>query len=145
MPSWEAELHKPKKRTYAIRIFDPKLKAEERNPLENSELYVKINQYSFDDNDTYPWRTVNGNVWFDGQIAEQMIRDFAGYKDNIECLLVHCGLGESRAPAVAMAFNEIFGLGQNTGELLTKYPKTNRHVYETLRKTAERLGIIKGA
>lgn len=141
MPSWEAELHKPNKRTYAIRIFYSKLKAEERNSLENSELYVKINEYFFDDNDTYPWRMINGNVWFDEHIAERMIHDFAEYKNSIECLLVHCGQGESRAPAVAMALSEIFGLGQNTGELITKYPKTNRHVYETLRKTADRLGI----
>ncbi len=126
--------YSPDRSTYAIRIFFSSL--TDRQPLMDSPFFKQIAEYVFDDNDVYPFWFEQGSVWFDDDIAERMIGDFIQHKEGVEALLVHCSLGESRSPAVAMALNEIFELGHDVDFLKSEYEKYNRHVYETMMRVA---------
>lgn len=75
-------------------------------------------------------------------LAEKILTEFNQHGRNCETLLVHCSRGENRGPAVAVALNEIFNLGHNTSLLKERYPEGRKHVYETLKKVAERLFIL---
>ena len=126
----------PAKPTYAIRIFSSWTDEEKIRPLQNSKLYLKIRKYVFDDNDNVEL----GPIWFDRDLAKKVLNDFKGFKNLTEALLVHCSEGENRAPAVAMALNEIFNLGQNADELRERYGGFNgynRRVYNTLKELAK--------
>jgi hypothetical protein len=103
--------------------------------------FVYICEYVFDD--VWPRRyfepgaktdDLSGLVVFDDSIARGILSDFEKWRGSIDCLLVHCHFGEGRAPAVAKAIDEIFGLA-NAVEL-SKYPQYNQYVYETLLKVA---------
>ena len=132
----EAVDHQPKKPTNIIRIF-PSLSI--KTPLRYSYLYKKIVEYTFDDNDTYPFNFEVGPLWFDEKIAEAIINDFMGYRKGVEALVVHCSMGQNRSPAVAISLNEIFELGQNSDLLKQKFNRYNHHVYNTMIEAAQRL------
>ena len=128
----EAVEHHPNKSTYVIRIFSSG--GAGQTPLQDSKLYKKINIYTFDDNDTYPFRIESGPKWFDEQIAEEIIRGFSEHKEGVEALVVHCVMGSNRSPAIAIALNEIFSLGQDSNLLMQEFEDYNRHVYNTMKK-----------
>jgi predicted protein tyrosine phosphatase len=143
MAGWDAVKYNPDKKTYAIRIFHSK--TAEKDPLVESGLYAHVAEYTFDDNDTHfkgcPFTIISGPKWLDEETAKKMLEDFARHREGIECLLVHCGQGMSRSPAVAMALNEIFGLGQDAEALREKYSDYNMYVYQKLKDVAEKIGI----
>lgn len=140
MPWWEAIMYQPEKKTYAIRIFNGEDKeAPKRDPLKSSPLYVCVAEYFFDDNDEF---TRCGPVTIDEETARRMIEDFARHRESVECLLVHCFKGQNRSPAVAMALNEIFGLGHDASALRENYQSANKYVYKRIRETAEGLGLL---
>ena len=131
----DAIYHLPDKPTYAIRIASPGFNNLREFPLENSPLYVGISEYIFDDADDFyrpEWA-----VMFDEDIAGRVLQDFEIHRDGCESLLVHCSKGENRSPAVAIALNEIFGLGQDSAALKEQYPDSNWFVYKILKKVAE--------
>jgi len=139
MPWWEAVRHQPEKKTYAIRIFNSEERdAPKRDPLISSPLYVHVAEYFFDDNDEF---MMCGPVTIDEETTRKIIEDFARHREYVECLLVHCSKGQNRSPAIAMALNEIFGLGHDTNSLRENYQAANRYVYKRLRETAEKLGL----
>ena len=126
--------YQPEKPTYVIRIFSSRL--AEREPLKKSPLYHKIAEYVFDDNDTFPFLIESGPVWFDEKIAEAVINDFSEFRTNVEALVVHCGLGANRSPAIAISLNEIFEFGQDSLSLMRQFDQYNRHVYEVMKRVA---------
>ncbi len=142
MDWWEAEKYIPKNPTYAIRILssfqqrDPKLRFKSLQP---SSLYRVVHEYFFDD--TFPEIAKPKEVLFSSSLAEKMLRDFVIGRKGCEDLLVHCSLGKNRSPAVAIAFNDIFSLGENGFALSRLYDRSNWFVYNTLMKEAKRLGI----
>ncbi|MFH1668321.1 MAG: hypothetical protein ABIA62_00165 [Candidatus Woesearchaeota archaeon] len=131
----DAVMHLPERPTYAIRIASPGFDNLHKFPLEDSKLYIKIAEYLFDDADDL-FREPD-SVMFDTDIADRMLEDFELHKDDCESLLVHCSRGRNRSPAVAIAFNEIFGLGNSKEYLRKKYPEYNRLVYDVLKRVAE--------
>tara|TARA_Y100000310_G_scaffold327097_1_gene392955 strand:+ start:1460 stop:1879 length:420 start_codon:yes stop_codon:yes gene_type:complete len=129
----------PTEPTYAIRIFSSKQTV--RPSLQVSQLYRKISEYEFDDNDISPFRIEMGPKWFDEAIAEAIINDFKEYKSSVSALLVHCGIGENRGPATAKALNKIFSLGYDIPTLEMRFPRSNSYVYNTMIDVSKRLRI----
>ena len=126
--------HRPSKNTYAIRISAPRFPA--CDPLIASDFYKCISSYSF--NDTLPGRVMPGEILFSEDLALRMLRAFDYDRMVCESLLVHCSQGQNRSPAVAMALNDLFSLGHDTGKLMEQYPEYNTHVYNILKKVGER-------
>ncbi len=132
----DAVMHLPERSTYAIRIASPGFNNLRKFQLENSPLYVKIVEYVFDDADDL-YRP-EGALMFDEDIADRMLEDFEFHKDDCDSLLVHCSKGQNRSPAVAIALNEIFGLGNDTESIRREYPEYNRLVYSLLKRVAKK-------
>mgnify|MGYP001560034415 CR=1 FL=1 len=131
----DAVSFQPEQRTYAIRIFSSWNLPIERNPLRESPLYLSVREYVFDDNDDFYQA---GPRTIDDTIAAEIVDDFAKGRGEAECLLVHCGRGINRAPAVALALNDIFHLGHDSRWLRDKYKVSNQYVYQALIEAAGR-------
>jgi predicted protein tyrosine phosphatase len=131
----------PSKPTYAIRLMSSNMAEELRTfPLKDSPLYVRVAEYIFDD--VEPGRVERKDILFDERLAERVLREFDQDRRRCEALMVHCVMGQNRSPAVAIALNDIFNLGNDSEELKRKYSKTaNRYVHNTLKKVAERLSL----
>ena len=137
----EATDYIPTKPTYALRIFSSFVpNMVDDFPLTDSRNYTAIKAYIFDDNDS---SYEAGPAWINPRIARDMIIDFQTHKKDIETLLIHCTHGKNRSPAIAMAFNDIFGFGYSILKLMEKYAAFNKHTYKTLLDTARGLGLIK--
>ncbi|MFA5888017.1 MAG: hypothetical protein WC852_04885 [Candidatus Nanoarchaeia archaeon] len=139
----QAAKHKPSVPTLAIRIFDsyPDSDNSPKILLRDSSLYT-ICPYTFDDInlDTllrdYPETDVfelrQKHIPFNENIAKQIITDFENNRKEKLELLVHCTLGASRSPAVAIALNEIFNLGNNTDKMKARYSAFNTYIYRLM-------------
>ncbi len=131
-----ALLHTPTKLTYAIRISSDIGKLPD---LRKSEFYRVIKKYEFGDvtpedlaGDSYGCQ----EKLLDEDIAKQIIMDFSSGRERCLELFVHCFAGRGRSPAVAIALNEIFDLGNDFSEAGLAYPDLNRFVYKTLIRVA---------
>lgn len=136
--------HEPVKPTYAIRIYssipsNQQDKSSFYKSLKNSNFYKKIAEYTFDDNDRY---IKVGDVTITPEIADDIVTDFAEYKDQVESLLVHCSRGKNRSPSVAFALSEIFNLGHDTERLKKEYFFHNKLVYEKVLEAGKGKGLI---
>ncbi len=127
--------------TLAIQIFDSYPNSPKVN-LKDSPLFTTC-RYTFDDIDLdqllnhYPNTNVEElakrHTLFSKSLAKTILNDFNKNKAANIDLLVHCLLGASRSPAVAIALNEIFELGQRG--LKEHYPSYNHFVYRILKET----------
>lgn len=127
--------------------------------LADSPHWVRMLAYSFDDIDLELRRASEALLIDPSQedgfedrsqerpiteaIAEAMVRDFAEAYRGGEDVIFHCTGGVSRSPATALAFNALFDLGADRGELLRGHPAYNRSVYRALIEAGARLGIDK--
>ena len=136
MSLWGAIKHEPAKSTYALRIFPSEGGIKFRKPLKDSSLYKVTHGYVFDDIRPDQFEIRPNLVLFGYDIADKILSDFKVGREGCESLLVHCTQGINRSPAVALALNEIFDLGQNSEVLKNKHPKYTKYVYNTLMKTA---------
>ncbi len=136
MSSIGAIKHRPDKPTYAIRIYSSAFYEQVKGyKLRESIFYRKIVEYIFDDND----RSFQaGPVTITNALADTIVGDFAENKAQTEALLVHCTQGQNRSPAVVIALNEIFTLGQNSEELCDRFKRYNRAVYRAIMEAGER-------
>ena len=130
--------HIPSQPTYAIRIDDPAIHFGVPE-LAQSQFYVCVRRYWFDD--VTPEIRQYCDLMFNDDIASRILKDFSGYHERCSALLVHCRYGLSRSPAVAMALNDIFDLGQDTEEMKRQHYKYNPFVYEKLLETAQKTRI----
>lgn len=141
----EAEKFVPSDRTYAIRIGSPGIIFEQ---LVDSPLYVRVNEYIF--NDRYPrsyplrrfitsLRYIDRIKIFEEKIAKSILNDFKQSGIDSDTLLVHCRHGGGRSPAVALAINEIFDLGESSLKIKLKFPGFNTFVYHELIKASKTL------
>ena len=135
-----AVVHDPKVPTLAIRIFDSAPPNVSSLKLMNASKYIGILEYTFDDLDLdrirkirpeYAERLISEHPIFNSQIAKQLLQDFYTNYKNADELLVHCTMGACRSPAVAIALNEMFKLGEDTEKMKNSYPY-NKHVYRLL-------------
>ena len=139
MSSDAASVFEPLKKTYAIRIFTPTWPEDMKGRLKDSDNYIRVVEYLFDDarspGDMKLFPKMYSRL-FDEDLARKMISDFGHYKPDCESMLVHCQRGKNRSPAVAIAFNEIFQLGHDSEGLKKQYPESNWYVYGVLKKAA---------
>ncbi|MEK6757564.1 MAG: hypothetical protein AABX88_00400 [Nanoarchaeota archaeon] len=128
LPYRKAIIYEPQVKTLALRIFSSSHKNKEKRKLVNSELYQKISEYYFDDlfvNDS-------PNELFSGDLARRMLNDVEKSINSCEEILIHCVLGKSRSPAVGIALNEIYNLGDDSQKLKNQFPNFNERVYQIL-------------
>ncbi|MBS3094459.1 hypothetical protein J4474_02240 [Candidatus Pacearchaeota archaeon] len=119
----------PKDRTYAIRLESPKYPFDgESYNLTKSGLWVVVHTYSFDDRNP----SFGEGKLFKRDIAQKIISDFEEKFLETDSLLVHCTLGRNRSPAVGIALNNLFNLGNNSEDLMEEFPDFNKYVYGTL-------------
>lgn len=141
MGSRTANTYLPVVPTLAFQIFDS-YPGSPKITLRNSPLFT-VCSYTFDDIDLdqllkhYPETDLNKlaqkHVLFNRTLAQEILDDFTIQKiDNLD-FLIHCTLGASRSPAVAIALNEIFNLGQQN--LKERHPAYNHFVYRILKET----------
>ena len=106
--------------------------------LRESPFYTAVHEYIFDDTNSNT--LLSGKVIFDDGIAKKILTNF---QDNRHCsaLLVHCLVGQSRSPAVAIALNEVFNLGHDPQRMMADYPFFNQEVYKKMLEQAEKLRI----
>lgn len=139
----------PEEPTYAIRIFNSAcgrtmdfdgikeaIRYNREFPLKESSFYKNVETYVFDD---VVFEDDSCLVNLDRVLAERMLLDFLHGRGDSSLLMVHCFKGRNRSPAVAMAFNEIFGLGINKIELVKKYPNFRQSVYDVLVEEGRRI------
>lgn len=138
MSRHEARNYEPLVNTYAIRIFSSELFYPD-DKLQGSLFYKVIQYYLFDDIE--PGRFFGPGIMFNEDIAARILRDFQEHREGVEALLVHCTFGKNRSPAVAIALNEIFSLGNDSEALKKQYDQLNKHVYNVLKETASKLEI----
>jgi len=135
--------YKPKVITLAMRIFDPDGCLNSPTVRLNDSVMYRICGYTFSDIDpdeflrNYPDRVLPNNLFNEG-IALQILDDFRRLRDGCSELLVHCTLGAVRSPAVAIALNDIFELGNDSEEMRNKHKKYNRYIYSVLMNVASR-------
>ena len=146
----QALRHIPTVPTLAIRIFDsfPGSSNTSARRLPESSLYT-IREYVFDDLDVdrvaprygqeviEQWR--KKYAVFDEEMAQRIVDDFARLRSGNLELLVHCTLGVSRSPAVAVALNEIFDIGYDIKKMKREYNGYNRYVYRLLKEVSSAL------
>jgi len=149
---WAATNFQPTKPTLAFRVYDAypsSINSKGKNLLKESDLYTNIKEYILDDTDTdtilesYPELNTPEN-WVEWKKEEPIIkgvtstilRDFKKCYQQAECFLIHCTIGVSRSPAVAIALNEIFDLGEDSDFLKKKHPCYNKFIYRMLKETA---------
>ena len=128
--------YKPEQKTHLIKILRGIPDYDSFFKELNDPLYLS-HEYVFADIESEK----PGAILFNNTIAEKIIQDFQNNKDSCLELLVVCVLGRNRSPAIAIALNEIFNLGENTEELKKKYSELNKHVYRVMMQTAEQIGL----
>lgn len=120
----------PVGRTYLIRIQNRDL--DRRMPYDPpNHPTLTIVEYHFDDEDN----SIRG---LDETTARQILFDFSEHKSTIDELIVNCFTGKSRSPAVALAFNDIFGLGLDSAQFRKQYTYLAENVYDTLMRVSRR-------
>ena len=142
---WEkASEYVPLEPTYAIRILNgPSWDVnKDYPPLIESPNYKQIKEYTFDDVDLEYCPNPRKDIFIDEKIAGKMLIDFRDGREGCLAFLVHCSRGQNRSPAVAIAFNEIFNLGQDGKVMREIYKARNVYVYEMLIETAKGLKLI---
>ena len=135
---WDAIKHVPVKDTYAIRIWASWSHNQEEYPLKKG--YRHVAEYTFDDLE--PGWEEKGDAMFTEDIAGKILEDFEKNSKGCEALLVHCSRGINRAPAVAIALNSVYNLGNDDNELKNNYPKSNWYIHNTIKRVAQRWGKI---
>ena len=138
----DAVEYEPNKPTGVIRIFSAYQKGDKiwERPMVDSPLYKHIRTYYFDDVVFLDFVREN-EIRFDEGLAKKLLQNFSVDRKDFECLLVHCSRGINRSPAVGIALNEIFCLGQDADELKREYNKFRRYIYETLKDVAQTLKL----
>ena len=138
MAQWEAAKHVPEDNTYAIRIHSAHPGMPKVPGLVKSDKYVHIVNYTFDDID--PRYPREGYRMFTEDLAKLMLLDFERHREEVDTLLIDAGMGKRRGPTIGVAFNEIFGFGHDSRELIrnhTEFGVINTFIYSTLLKVAK--------
>ncbi len=140
---FEALLFEPEKETYAIRIFGGQHRDLASYRLKESPLFVHVAEYVFDDLESGSPMAPH-YVWPTSGIADRIVAYFQAHGLESEVLLAHCLFGRNRAPAVAIALNDTFGLGQDSAALKRRYPHMNTLVYALMLEAGKRISLCDG-
>lgn len=134
---FEARGHLPERPTYAIRIHNSRVLQADSTQLIDSPNYRVIRDYTFDDCD--PSYVHPGDLMFEDSLADRLIREFIEGRRGCEEFLVHCSRGQNRSPAVAIALNEAFNLGEDGSDLRRRFPHMTKYIYKKLIEASRRL------
>ena len=145
----------PQVPTLAIRVFDVltcrdgtperdqkgNLMPQAYFPLKHmmKKEFVRIEQLIFDDVERDGRGFPANFVPFNTTHATAILDAFDTWKDKLGAVYVHCVMGLSRSPAIALALREIYGIhGPKWDALSTDFITTrNRHVLITMLETAD--------
>ena len=127
----------PNKLTYAIRIRSSNIPPKYFLPLAASPNYLPPREYLFDDIDC----PRPGKILLNKDLAREIILDYNNLRGNSQDLLVHCQRGQNRSPAIALALNKIFNLGEDSNELIEKYRYGTWWMTNLLLNQAKELGL----
>jgi predicted protein tyrosine phosphatase len=127
----------PRAPTYAIRIFNSNTPSQ-RQPLKLSRFYEKELEYIFDEEIV----RIPNRIMFSDNIATKIIADFQYGAKGCDAIVVHCRHGLNRSPAVGLALNQIFNLGNDSWQMNQDYPILSRVVYREMLRIAQKLEII---
>jgi predicted protein tyrosine phosphatase len=124
----------PPPMTYGIRITPP-FERGHVDPLPQADRYHHFVTYEFDD--IVPELARSFQILFSEDLAWRILLDFHRHRKDCSTLVTSCLRGQNRSPAVAMALNEVFALGQDQRVLQRVYPELDKRVYHTLLRVAE--------
>jgi len=134
-----AEQHTSTVKTYAIRIHGKKVGGW--HELVHPDCVVDT--YEFDDIDDEEYYSGIPDVTlFDVDKGILVIRNFIAHRGDCLDLLVHCEEGKSRSPAIGLALNDIFDLGQDSLALTKKYVTLNDYIYGVMICAAQGLLLL---
>jgi len=137
LPSWDLQVHTPQDPTYGIGI-DSNLFRDVYVPPEGNTNWLKFRTYKFDH--TAPSDAVDDReIIFDEELARRVIIDFSSYVSRTTVLIGSCYQGANRSPGLIIPCNDIFDLGHDTEELLSRYPHYDQHVFDTMMMTSEKM------
>jgi hypothetical protein len=124
-----------------------------------TEPYKQVFEYVFDDRDPAEdcpnmaeTNGINfikkvGFIPFGKDLATIILNDFRTWQErDVRLVVVHCYMGRRRSPAVAMALNKVFRLGNPGMDPHTpcrEYQGYNRFVYKTMMAVAKEMPIQK--
>lgn len=123
----DAEAYEPSGREICISIFDP-----DAEPARVSPRFTSVLRLSFDDVTQMGEPT---DILFARDHAEVITRFIAGWP-TAERVVIHCNMGVSRSPGVALGLCDLHGWA--TAELERSHPGWNRLVRSVMRENAAR-------
>jgi predicted protein tyrosine phosphatase len=121
----EVERYEPRRKEICISISDPLAK-----PARLSRRFAAIIRMYFSD---VTERGDPSDVLFAADHA-QAIRDFIARAPEFDRIVLHCNMGISRSPGVALGLCDLHGWA--TAELERKHPGWNRLVRKVMRETS---------
>jgi predicted protein tyrosine phosphatase len=121
----DAEAYEPSGREICISIFDP-----HAEPARVSPRFASVLRLSFDDVTQMGEPT---DILFARDHAEVITRFIAGWP-SAERVVIHCNMGVSRSPGVALGLCDLHGWA--TAELERSHPGWNRLVRSVMRENA---------
>ncbi len=142
----EATEFVPENKTYAIRISSEYDFLEQFEHFLESDNWVEVNRYLFDD--VWPGMQRSDDViygretMFSVEKGIEIIEDLKEHISDIETILVVCTYGQNRSPSVGLALNDIFELGHDSASLKEEHPRYRPFIYNTMLEAAEDLGMI---
>ena len=128
----DAEAYEPTGREICISISDP-----DAEPARVSHGFAAILRLSFDD---VTQRGVPTDILFADEHASS-INEFIDGWPGIERVVVHCNMGVSRSPGVALGLCDLRGWA--TAALERSYPGWNRLVRSVMNASAHRAAGVK--
>jgi predicted protein tyrosine phosphatase len=116
-----------------IRIFSHSDKTKHR-PLDFHSSFYKVREFFFDDTENEK----PDGIPFTEKDAKEIIEFVTENINDVDYIYVHCLMGLSRSPGLAMALNIIFDLDYDDSILYKQFPLYNRVVYNTMLKVAQK-------
>jgi predicted protein tyrosine phosphatase len=121
----EVERYEPRRREICVSISDPYAK-----PARLSQRFTAVIRMYFSDVTETEDPT---DVLFDAEHAEA-IREFIEGAPEFDRIILHCNMGMSRSPGVALGLCDLHGWA--TAELERKHPGWNRLVRSVMRDSS---------
>jgi len=122
----EIERYEPRQKEICISISDPFA-----HPAQLSKRFESVLRLYFDD---VVERGDPADVLFAADHATAIAEFMAGVRD-VDRIVLHCNMGMSRSPGVALGLCDLHGWA--TAELERKHPGWNRLVRSVMRATAK--------
>lgn len=115
---------KPEPFSLLIRILQVN---EIPNELKFQSFFKKILIYNFNDKKELTKES------FNQKILKQLKKDTQKIKEDFDTIIIHCSMGLSRSPAIALGLNHIYKLGFNERKIKKLRPRYNKFIYNLIK------------